>query len=260
MFTNLRLAVLFAVLVGASPLWVELVPAPVAAEHEVQVRKAAKINAADLVAVVQTEKFRLFYPVAFTGKIPLKDILSRLLEAFDRVENEFGAFEKPVDVYVPGWILLDGAAEHNLRIAGLTSVTEDGQVYVLVALWAAGDVDTFAHELLHARLRDAGISPPHWFEEGLAHFMESEDGFNEDLYEILLEKGPLSLKKAFEIEGFTDDEMQLRATAWLLTYYLHEFEGKSLGEIAKAKNLPDPAVALEMVKKDHESNAAASIE
>ncbi len=257
MFTYLRLAVLFVLLLG-STLAVSPLLAP-AGDAEAQTVAADEIDPAQLVAVVETEKFRLHYPVAFMEEIPLKDILTRLIEAFDRVENEFGAFEDAVDVYVPGVIVHEGAAAHNLRIAGLTWEEED-RVVVLVALWAAHDVDTFAHELLHARLRDADIHPPHWFEEGLAHFMESEDGFHEELYEILLENGPVTLDEAAEIEGITADEMRLRATAWLLTYYLHNYEGMTLGEIAGEVNLPDPVEVLEVVKKEVECKSFAASE
>lgn len=264
MVTYVKVVVwLLMVFGGTSPLWVnpqwaEPLAAPGAAELNVPDAEE-EIDTSRLIVVVETDKFRLFYPVSFAEVISLEDILSRVNAAFARVEKEFGAFEKRVDIYVPGRIQIPGAEENGLVVAGLTFV-RDRQVNVLVALWAAKDVDTFAHELLHARLRDAGISPPGWFEEGLAHFMETKDGFNEELYELLLKKGPIGLDKAAEIDGITEDEMQLRATAWLLTYYLHTFEGKTLREIAEAESLPDPSKALEAVTTAHEANEALMFE
>ncbi|MFN8390159.1 MAG: hypothetical protein U0136_07720 [Bdellovibrionota bacterium] len=205
---------------------------------------------ATLVATVETDRYRLYYPILFNDKLAIREVLTHLEAAFDRVEAEMGPFKKKVSISIPAEIPSAEAAAQNLVIAGLTW-EENKNVYVLVALWSAGKVDTFAHELMHARLRDAGVHPAHWFEEGLAHFIETDDGFNQELFDVLEAYGPLSTKEAAQISGITKDEMRSRATAWAIVYYLHNIKGESLQKIATSKHLPDAKTAFAALRKLH---------
>jgi len=208
------------------------------------------------ILVVERKRYRLYYPLAFTPEIPLRDILERLDAAFARVERDYGPFKNRLDIAVPREIPNEEAKKNGLVIAGLT-FTVDGKVNVLVALWAADKIDTFAHELVHARLRDAGIHPAHWFEEGLAHYAETSDGFQAELYDVLLKHGVIDPAKAETISGITKDEMRMRATAWALVYYMAKAKGMKLVEIAAARDLPDAETAFRYVKESHSGNSVA---
>lgn len=194
---------------------------------------------ADRLIVIEDERFTLIYPAWFTRLIPLEVILQHIDDSFKRIEALLGPFEKRVEIFVPGAITADDLPP-GLMIQGLCWMEEDGQIKMAVSLPAARVIDTFAHELLHARFRDLGIRPPRWFEEGIAHMLESEDGFNAELFQILEQNGPMSNEELeAAARGITSDEMRLRATGWAIAYYLVHVKGITLQDVATLGEFPD---------------------
>ncbi len=192
----------------------------------------------DRMIVIEDEKFTLIYPAWFTKRVPLELILEHVDDSFKRVEALLGEFDQRVEIFVPGSITADGLPE-GLMILGLCWV-DSGQIKVAVSLPAARVIDTFAHELLHARLRDLDVQPPRWFEEGMAHMLEFDDGFNADLFQILELAGMMSneeLERA--ARGITSDEMRLRATGWAIAYYLVHVMDIALEDVASISEFPD---------------------
>ncbi|MCB0344800.1 MAG: hypothetical protein KDD66_06775 [Bdellovibrionales bacterium] len=188
--------------------------------------------------VIEDEKFTLTYPAWFTRRVPLEVILKHIDDSFKRVEALLGKFDRRVEIFVPGSITADGLPE-GLMILGLCWM-DDGQIKVAVSLPAARVIDTFAHELLHARLRDLGVQPPRWFEEGMAHMLESEDGFNADLFQLLEQVGMMTNEELeAAARGITSDEMRLRATGWAIAYYLVHVRNTPLKDVATSSEFPD---------------------
>jgi hypothetical protein len=211
-----------------------------------------------VLVVIEAQKYRVTYPLAFAERLPVTELAKRIEEAMARVERMLGAFDTRIEMIIPGRIVTDDPDfPPNLSIAGVTWKEEDGQIHVAVALGSA-DVGTFAHELLHARLRNLGLSPPTWFEEGLAHFAESEDGFNESMYDLLKKEGPLTLAEIAKIKGVTTQEMRLRATGWAVAYYLVHIKGQALRDVAQLKELPDPKAAFAAIEKQREARGSMS--
>lgn len=212
-----------------------------------------------VMVTIEAEKFRLTYPLAYTVDLPPAVLVGYVEAAFARVERLLGTFDARIEMFVPGRIVPDDPDfPEGLSIAGVCFVDDNGQIHVVVSKWAAG-FETFAHELFHARLRDLGVEPPGWFEEGMAHFVEHKDGFNPDLYDLLKEKGPLSMDAIKRIKGVTDEEMRLRATAWALVYYLVEIQGHEFKKVMQmgVDELPDPEKAFAAIKALREKKPVA---
>jgi hypothetical protein len=214
--------------------------------------------ATPVMVTIEAERYRLTYPLAFTRALPPIQLAELVEAAMGRVEGYLGPFEARLEMLVAGRIVTDDPEfPEDLSIAGVCFVDDDGQIRIVVSLWAA-DVETFTHELLHARLRDLGMEPPGWFEEGMAHFVEHEDGFHPDLYELLLEEGPLTMDEIKRIKGVTSEEMRLRATAWALVYYLVHHEAHEFSCLAHLgiDDLPDPLKAFAAIKAERERKEA----
>lgn len=202
----------------------------------------------DRFIVIEAERFTLIYPAWFTRLLPLEVVLQHIDDSFQRVEALLGEFDERVEIFVPGSITADDLPE-GLMILGLCWV-DDGQIKVAVSLPAARVIDTFAHELLHARLRDLDIRPPRWFEEGMAHMLEFEDGFNADLFRLLEQVGMMSNEELeAAARGITSDEMRLRATGWAIAYYYVHIEGIPLEDVATWSEFPEMDVVWAAVLK-----------
>jgi hypothetical protein len=246
---------------GSPSASADFVPAPL--QHaRIDAARDAKDEAPKdrpVMVTIEAKKFRLTYPLAYTPDLPPAVLVGYVEAAFARVERLLGPFDARIEMFVPGRIVPDDPDfPENLSIAGVCFVDDSGQIHVVVSKWAAG-FETFAHELFHARLRDLGVDPPGWFEEGMAHFVEHKDGFNPDLYDLLKEKGPLRMEEIKRIKGVTKEEMRLRATAWALVYYLVEIQGHEFKKVMQlgVDELPDPEKAFAAIKALREKKPEA---
>ena len=213
--------------------------------------EAAAPPAGPGVVVIEAKKYRLSYPLTSARVIPVTELAARVDSAFTRVEKNLGPFTSRIEMIVPHRIVPDDPDfPKELSIAGVCWKEDDGRIFVAVSLGSA-DVDTFAHELFHARMRELNRSPPTWFEEGMAHFMESEDGFNKELFSLLKEKGPMKLKEIRKVKGVTKEELRMRASAWAMVYYLVRIEGYTLDEVSRMDPFSTvrPCAAWKYVKR-----------
>lgn len=209
-----------------------------------------------LLVRIDGKQYRVTYPLEFTRWMHPLLLSSRIEAAVKRVEGFLGPFKKQVDTYVVGALTFPGQdMPDNLMVAGLTIQDEEGNVVVLVALPAC-TTETWAHELLHARMRELGLNPPVWFEEGMAHFVEVEDGFNKELFQILEKESVLSRDELKSITEVTDKEMRRRASGWALVYYLVKLKGTKLSEVVRMdpEDLPSPKEAYEAIVESRKSS------
>jgi hypothetical protein len=214
---------------------------------------------------IDTGEYRLQYPLAFAQNVSALELYAAIEAGMKRVEDLLGPFESKLELLVPGQIVFDDPSfPSHLGIAGLTQEADDGTIQVVVSLWAAKG-STWPHEFFHARLRELELAPPRWLEEGAAHFVESANGFNEELFELLLSSGPLSIEDISKIRGISDKEMRVRASGWAVVYYLNKIRGKKLQHVMLLQevDLPSTAEAFEAIKEERnkmmESNASNKI-
>lgn len=231
--------------------------APPAAAHDAAPPAPAE-NEQPVLVSIETDRFQLRFPLVFTARLHPLMLVSAIEGGFARVEDLLGPFETKIDMFVAGRIV--SASEdfpEGLTIAGVTFKDEDtGKIHVVVALGAALS-ETWPHELFHARMRELGLDPPLWFEEGAAHYVEAADGFNEQLFELLKEEGPLTKEEIAEIDGVTSKEMRMRASGWAVVYYLTELKGHKFSDVVRMdpEDFPDPKEAFEAIKKHLEEQS-----
>ncbi len=215
--------------------------------------KPAALKKPALVSV-ETEHFAVRYPLVFSKWVEPQALCDLVQEAMKRVESKLGAFESHIECAVTGRIVPDDPDfPAELSIAGVTFVGDDGVIHVVISLGSC-TMDTWSHELLHARLRELKIRPEVWFEEGAAHSLESEDGFNEEMFELLASDGTLTKQELAEISTVTELEMRRRASGWAVIYYLTALQGKSLRDVVQLAiaDLPEPAEAFDAIREQRE--------
>lgn len=231
-FLSLSLVSLACVALKSTPAEASMAPA---AEPVLQAENRAAPQPD--VLVVEQPGYQLQYPAQFEQHMPVEQVCELIDGCIERIEALFGPFEKRIYIGVPGRISGGPDFPAHLTIQGVTFVDDAGDICVLVALPALGP-EVMTHELCHARLRDLGLDPPRWLEEGMAEFVEQPDGFLPGFARLLAEHGQVSDQRLAEDEGVADDEMQLRATAWAMVYHLVNEQGLELKEVATLRQFP----------------------
>jgi hypothetical protein len=258
----LTFALLFGICVPsaalADPMSAPAAASPQQSAPESDAPQAAKGDQAPtpVLLTIETDRYRVQYPLEFSFRAHPLMLAHAINQGFERVEGLLGKFKTKIEMFVPARIVsANKDFPEGLSIAGITFKDQDsGQIRVVVALWASLG-ETWPHELFHARMRELGLDPPTWFEEGAAHYVESPKGFNKELYALLDKDGPLSMEELNGIHSVTAKEMRMRATGWAIVYYLTQIKEHKFSDVIKMNpsELPDPAVAFRAIKAQYEA-------
>ena len=161
---------------------------------------------------------------------------SNLIErAFQRVEREWGEFEHTVSITIvpeieSSYPIAEGYIVKALCYPGYkTSRIEIGQKYF--------DLATTSHELSHARLNEFPGRALRWWDEGMAEYFESSNGFRPDAAETIFAFSSWDLNKLCT-EGVSsggDLEFVVRAYGWALAYYYRHKDNMTFPEMLSLK-------------------------
>lgn len=197
--------------------------------------------------VVRTTRFRLFYPRTFVADRSIDKVVKTLEEGFSRTEELLGKINGPLDVYIALQIKpKSNPCDKNVFTGGLAFRSG---VNVIVIAKDYLNVGVCAHEALHIRLRELGRSPPGWFEEGMAAYVESADGFHQWHFDNLGRNSPLALEQMAHLKPCTDKDLRARSTAWLLVYYCVHVEKMKFTDLAALAEFADPVRAYGAVRE-----------
>ena len=195
------------------------------------------------ISLYETKRFRLLCPSTALQQKPMEEIASLCEQGLDRIEAHLGKFETKLTVCIPLKIApSDIAVAKRMRILGL-QFQHRGKEHFAVAVDALS-VDIFAHEAFHYRLKELKVQPIWWLEEGIAEFVETEDGFNAEHLKALIEKGPIEVDALNKLKRGCPEEMQARATGWAIVVHLVRVKKHSLLEVAKASTVPTSSEAF----------------
>jgi hypothetical protein len=197
--------------------------------------------------VIRTEAYRLFLPHVYMDIRSQAEIQEEIGVGLERCRKLLGATRKPIDIYVCTSISPKrDPCDSGVQTAGIAFSGSDRHVMILSLSHLKRSL--VAHEGLHLRLRDLSLRPPSWFEEGMAEFVESEDGFDQWHYDNLATKGPLSIDEMNELKPCSQKDLQARSTAWAMVYFMVKLRGERFAALPMTVSYPNPTAAHSNVK------------
>lgn len=200
-----------------------------------------------MASIIETRRYRLFYPRTYQHQVSTEAIQKILDQGFDRAERLMGRMVRQTDIYIAKQILPKSSPCEEGVITNGLAFAHNGRQVVVLRLEAAS-VSLVAHEALHIRVDERGAAPPSWFEEGMAEFAESEDGFSDAHFAQLEKLGPLTIDEMGNLKPCSKKGLQARSTAWAMVFYLVKIEGRTLAELQFLREFPDPQAAADEVK------------
>ena len=197
------------------------------------------------------DKYRVFIPKSFQEQLGEEKMLSTIESAKKRVEKLSGKFTSNVDIFITFEIRPKNfACEKGVVTSGL-AFQQNGRYCIAISLSHFSEA-LCAHELFHIRMRQLGLRPASWLEEGMAEFIESKNGFVQSHFNRLKAKGPLKMSKMGNLPRCSQLGLLERSTAWALVYYLVKVEGMEFIRVAHLSEFPDPKAVFEEISKRRE--------
>lgn len=192
--------------------------------------------------VIRTELYRLFLPHDYLKTRSQAEVQKEVDVGLERCRKLLGATRKPIDIYICTSIIpKSNPCDSGVVTAGIAFSGSD--THVMVLSLNHFDRSLVAHEGLHLRLRDLSLRPPSWFEEGMAGYVETEDGFNKWHFDNLASKGALSIEAMNNLKPCSRKGLQARSTAWAMVYFMVKLRGERFAALPMSGSYPNPTAA-----------------
>lgn len=223
----------------------------------------------------------VYYPAVFEKDLPRKDFEKQVRSALDHVASTLGTWPGTAHIIVRTQVQDDDKVfRRGLTRARWTTTVRSiwvqhydfyGRPYLVEeriserhttvhAFVAKSEIrdDLLRHELAHAWIALKGYDIPGWLNEGIAHYLETKDGFNPTLAKILKESSRPSETELTTLPRFTKNENLLRAASWAQVYHLRSI-GWSLEEILRVQTPYALQPCIATVLKEQERRDAIAV-